>query len=104
MGKVKKFLALWKNETGQIGDTKYKSNGIKVKYKDIYNTTATVGDLFVSASDLLFDLLNQYDSTRELVDIFKYIMYTYTGTVYGITEESQISFMFTVNNYGTSAL
>lgn len=102
--KVEKFLALWKNETGTIGDTNYNSNGKLVAYDDIYNGKTKVGDIFESAPEMTFDLLESSDSTKGLVNIFKYIMYKYTGTDYGITDEAQISFMFDTNTCGTSAI
>lgn len=99
---VKEFLALWKNETGEIGNKVYTSDGKKVKYKDIYHGTSVVGDMFESAPEMTFELLESSDSTKNVVDIFKYIMYIYTGIDYGITEESQIAFMFNTNSYSGS--
>ena len=100
--KVYNFLALWKNETGAIGNTVYKSDGIKVKYSDIYNGTTEVGDIFESAPEMTFELLEKSDNTKSLVDIFKYIMYIYTGIDYGITDASQIAFIFSTVPYGGS--
>lgn len=99
---VEKFLSLWKNETGEIGNKVYKTDGIKVKYKDIYQGNTVVGDMFESAPEMTFQLLESSDSTRGVVDIFKYIMYKYTGIDYGITDESQIAFIFNTNAYGGS--
>lgn len=95
--KVKEFLALWKN-TGGI----YDSNGTLVAYNDIYNGKTRVGDIFESAPEMTFNLLESSDSTKGLVNIFKYIMYVYTGTDYGITDESQIAFIFDISPYGGS--
>lgn len=99
VNKVEKFLALWKNETGNIGDATYDSNGKLVSYNDIYNGKTRVGDIFESAPEMTFDLLESADSTKGLVNIFKYIMYKYTGVDYGITVESQIAFMFDTSPY-----
>ena len=98
--KVYEFLSLWKNSSGNIEDRNYSSNGIKVKYDDTYSTKAVVGDIFESAPEMLFTLLDSSENTRELVDIFKYIMYIYTGTDYGISDETTIANIFDTNPYG----
>lgn len=100
--KVDKFLSYWKNESGIIGDTTYDSNGKKVQYNDIYKGKVCVGDMFESAPEMTFELLASSESTKGIVDIFKYIMHRYTGTDYGITDESQIAFVFDISPYGGS--
>lgn len=94
VSKAYEFLSLWKNKTGEIGNREYDANGIKVKYDDIYNGQTKVGDIFESSPEMFFTVLESSDNTKSLVDIFKYIMYLYTGIDYGITDESQIAFMF----------
>lgn len=94
VSKAYEFLSLWKNKTGAIGNREYDANGIKVKYDDIYNGQTKVGDIFESSPEMFFTVLESSDNTKSLVDIFKYIMYLYTGIDYGITDESQIAFMF----------
>ncbi len=94
---IEEFLSLWKNETGEIGNRKYASDGKKVEYDDIYSSKAVVGDLFESAPEMLFQLLETTDNTRDLVDIFKYIMHIYTDKDYGITEKDQIASAFMMN-------
>lgn len=102
MRNVERFLALWKNETGEIENQIYKSDGKKVKYDDIYKGKIIVGDIFESGPEMWFELLDITDSTKGLVDIFKYIMYLYTGVDYGISEESQISYIFSTVPYAGS--
>lgn len=90
LSKINDFLSLWKNETGETENRNYKSDGKKVEYEDIYEGKIKVGDIFESAPEMFFSLLESSENTRDLVDIFKYIMYVYTGIDYGITEVSQL--------------
>jgi len=90
MSKTRDFLSLWKNRTGTKDDTEYVSDGIKVEYDDIYGGKTKVGDLFENGADVLFQLLESTENTRGLVDVFKYIMHTYTGLDYGITDVSEL--------------
>lgn len=91
------FLGLWKNETGEIDGGEFVSNGKVVRYKDIYHGTTEVGNMFESAPELFFALLEESDNTKNLVDIFKYIMYLYTGIDYGITSDIGMSSIFSTH-------
>ena len=83
------FLGLLSNETGEytLGvQFKSKSAGGKiVKYKDVYNEQAEVGELLENGADLLFELLDSYSSTEGITQVMKYIMWRYSGIDYGVT-------------------
>ena len=48
-----------------------------------YETRKTIID---GAADWVFEMLEENDSTKELVDLTKYLFYKITGTNYGVTE------------------
>lgn len=107
--KLKDFLELLRNETGKIPTSKGSEGGftakdadpsIVVKYADIYEGTIPAGDLLLDNGALmLFELLESAENTQELVNVFKYLAYLYTGTDYGITDVSQIAHLFNVFQY-----
>lgn len=97
--KLNQFLGLLKNTTGEIpalGTTPvFNSNGIVVKYGDIYYGTIPAGDLLLDNGALmLFDLLEKPVNTQNLVNVFKYLAYLYTGTDYGVTDISEFADLF----------
>ena len=68
---------------------------LEEKYKDIYEGTVPVGDLLLDNGALmLFDLLERYENTQSLVNVFKYMAYRYSGTDYGVTDISQLTNLF----------
>ena len=95
--KLKQFLELLRNKTGkrpeEPGDEggftgKDENPSIVVKYDDIYEGTIPAGDLLLdNGAEMLFKLLEQYDNTQGLVNIFKYLAYLYTGKDYGVSLE-----------------
>lgn len=106
LSRVNAFLGQWKNKDGektkdpQADDLLFDSEGTKVKYNDIYSGTSVVGDMFESGAYMVFELLESSESTKKLVNVFKYIMYVYTGTDYGVTEDSMLGFIFSTVPYG----
>ena len=103
--KIDRFLALLRNATGTIPNplhdgvfTGVNDNpSIVVRYKDIYGGTAPVGDFLLNNGALmLFNLLESYDNTQNLVNVFKYMAYKYSGTDYGITDISQLINLFSL--------
>ena len=89
------FLGLLSNEYGQYRrGVRFKAKaagGKVVEYPDLYRGEAGVGELLENGAEMLFDLLESSEYTRDLVDIMRYIMYRYSGNNYGIT-----SFNFSV--------
>ena len=86
--RVKAFLALLKNSEGTIAGhvNGFDSEGIVVEYLDVYDTKGKVGDLLENGAEMLFQLLESSESTEGLADVFRYIMYLYTGRDYGVTD------------------
>lgn len=97
--RINEFLGLWKNSTGLQDGSAYSATGKKVKYADIYGGKTTVGDIFESAPEMLFDVLESSDNTQNLADIFRYIMFIYTGTDYGVTSIDDISLILGTGDY-----
>ncbi len=106
--KMKQFLALLRNETGKIPDplnsgvftARNADPSIVVKYSDIYEGTIPAGDLLLDNGALmLFNLLENSDNTQELVNIFKYLAYLYTGEDYGVTSATEIATLFNTYQY-----
>ena len=100
--KLNQFLGLLKNTTGEVpalGTTPvFDSNGIVVKYGDIYYGTIPAGDLLLDNGALmLFELLEKPVSTQNLVNVFKYLAYLYTGTDYGVTDISALTDIFSLS-------
>lgn len=103
--KLKQFLELLRNKTGEIPEIPGDEGGftgknddpsIVVKYDDIYDGTIPAGDLLLdNGAEMLFKLLEQHDNTQNLVNLFKYLAYLYTGTDYGVTDASQLEAFFT---------
>lgn len=109
------FLGLWKNKDGQYHKyaPKYDSDGKivgvaeeacfdpegkKVGYSDLYgDKKAYVGDLFVNADIMLFELLEMSENTQATSNIMKYILYRYTGTSYGVTNFDILLKMLGIN-------
>lgn len=79
--RIDDFLLLWKDV-----------NGKPVIYKDVYeeigNGEMAVGELFASAPEEFFDILESAESTQNLSEIFRYIMYKYTGVNYGVDDSN----------------
>lgn len=103
---LNEFLKLLKNETGEIPSKaagsvgQFKKDGIVVKYGDIYSGKILAGDLLLdNGAEVMFDLLASSENTQGLVPVFKYLAYLYTGISYGITDVSQIGFLFSANAY-----
>ena len=98
--KLRDFLELLKNDTGNIptsvgSEGGFKQDGKVVMYGDIYKGQIPAGDLLLDNGALmLFELLETNENTQELVNIFKYLAYLYTGTDYGITSVSDIGYIF----------
>lgn len=101
--KIDKFLALLRNKTGTIPNPLHSGEftginddpSIVVRYKDIYEGTVPVGDLLLDNGALmLFDLLERYENTQSLVNVFKYMAYRYSGVDYGVTDISQLTNLF----------
>lgn len=108
--KLKNFLELLRNKTGEIptsigsegGFTAKNANpSVVVKYGDIYDGTIPAGDLLLdNGAEMLFELLELSENTQELVNVFRYLAYLYTGTVHdGITDSSQIAYLFSATPY-----
>ncbi len=113
--KIDKFLALLRNKTGTIPNPLHSGEftginddpSIVVRYKDIYEGTVPVGDLLLDNGALmLFDLLERYENTQSLVNVFKYMAYRYSGTDYGVTDISDLMYIFNLSTisgiYGNS--
>ena len=99
--RIKEFLALLANEKAtveyglQTGEFNREKDSYVVKYDDIYNGDAKVGDLIENGAEMLFKLLDDSTRTECLVNVFKYIIYLYSGNVFdGITSVDQIDSMF----------
>lgn len=98
--KLKNFLELLKNNTGNIprfvgSEGGFKQDGIVVEYGDIYKGHIAAGDLLLDNGALmLFEILESNDSTQSLVNVFKYLAYLYTGVDYGVTDISDIEYIF----------
>lgn len=92
--KIKEFLSLLKNTEGTITGCAdgYNSEGKVVEYDDIYFSKAKVGNLLENGAEMLFQLLESSESTSGLADVFRYIMYIYTGIDYGVTSLDFYSF------------
>lgn len=116
--KADKFFALLKNDGGTIpGPAKagtiegagpkyenYKSSGKEVVYIDIYTRDAEanlstdekvgskVGDLLTGTVDMFCQMLHGLDeervTTSSLEQDYRYIMYLYSGTEYGVTKDN----------------
>lgn len=102
--KLKQFLSLLKNEDGQKpavpSASLFKQDGKVVGYGDIYDGDVPVGDmLFKNGALMLFNLLESSENTQNLVNVFKYLAYLYSGQDYGITSADQIAFLFSTNQY-----
>lgn len=104
--KIDRFLALLRNATGTIPNplhdgvfTGVNDNpSIVVRYKDIYGGTAPVGDFLLNNGALmLFNLLESYDNTQNLVNVFKYMAYKYSGTDYGVTDINDLMYIFSLS-------
>lgn len=113
--KIDKFLALLRNKTGTIPNPLHSGEftginddpSIVVRYKDIYEGTVPVGDLLLDNGALmLFDLLERYENTQSLVNVFKYMAYRYSGTDYGVTDINDLMYIFNLSTisgiYGNS--
>lgn len=115
--KLKQFLELLRNKTGEIPENPGDSGGytgkkedpsIVVRYDDIYDGTIPAGDLLLDNGALmLFELLESAENTQELVNVFKYLAYLYTGTAYdGVTDLEDLSYILSLNSrtalYGNS--
>lgn len=85
--RIKEFLGLLKNTEGTIAGSAdgYNPTGKVVEYYDIYFSKAKVGNLLENGAEMLFQLLESSESTAGLADVFRYIMYLYTGIDYGVT-------------------
>lgn len=101
--KIEKFLALLRNKDGKIPDPlnsgvfteKNDNPSIVVRYGDIYNGTIPVGDLLLdNGARMLFELLDTSENTKQLVPLFKYMAYRYSGVDYGVTDISQLTNLF----------
>lgn len=101
--KIEKFLALLRNKDGEIPDPlnsgvfteKNDNPSIVVRYGDIYNGTIPVGDLLLdNGARMLFELLDTSENTKQLVPLFKYMAYRYSGVDYGVTDISQLASLF----------
>lgn len=93
--KIYQFLSLLRNATGTKDGgsftTKDENPSIVVRYKDIYEGTVPVGDLLLDNGALmLFELLERYTNTQELVPIFKYMAFLYSGKSYDIETIDQL--------------
>lgn len=107
--KIYNFLELLRNGTGKIptsigseGGFKGKSENpsIVVMYEDIYDGQAPVGNMLLDNGALmLFQLLESSENTNQLVSIFQYMAYLYSGVDYGITDVSQIVHLFNSFQY-----
>lgn len=104
--KIEKFLALLRNKEGKIPDPlnsgvfteKNDNPSIVVRYGDIYNGTIPVGDLLLdNGARMLFELLDTSENTKQLVPLFKYMAYRYSGVDYGVTEISSFMDIFDLN-------
>lgn len=101
--KIEEFLALLRNKDGKIPDPlnsgvfteKNDNPSIVVRYGDIYNGTIPVGDLLLdNGARMLFELLDTSENTKQLVPLFKYMAYRYSGVDYGVTDISQLASLF----------
>lgn len=83
-----KFLGLLRNQTGTyVKGAPFKSDGIKVKYDDIYGGQSVVGDLLVNGSDMLFQFMESTTSyNKGLESVMKYILYRYSNEDFGVTD------------------
>ena len=104
--KIEEFLALLRNKDGKIPDPlnsgvfteKNDNPSIVVRYGDIYNGTIPVGDLLLdNGARMLFELLDTSENTKQLVPLFKYMAYRYSGVDYGVTEISSFMDIFDLN-------
>ena len=96
------FLAYLKNDTGEkptvLTPQTFNKDGKVVMYGDIYQGQIAAGDLLLdNGAEMLFDLLERYDGTKKLVNVFKYMAYLYTGHDYGITSEDQLGSIFSLS-------
>ncbi len=101
------FLALLRNNRGAIpgsvhadGSEYFTERGddpsIVVKYGDIYEGDILAGDLLLdNGARMLFELLEMSENTQNLVNVFKYLAWRYTGVDYGVTDVNQIVNSFT---------
>lgn len=105
--KIEEFLALLRNKDGKIPDPlnsgvfteKNDNPSIVVRYGDIYNGTIPVGDLLLdNGARMLFELLDTSENTKQLVPLFKYMAYRYSGVDYGVTEISSFMDIFNLNS------
>ena len=106
--KLMGFLAILKNETGERDGGPFKKDGKVVYYGDIYDGQSAAGDLLLDNGAItMFELLEASDNTQNLVNVFKYLAYLYSGMeYYGITRESQLGYIFNLSGttgfYGNS--
>lgn len=89
--KESEFLGLWRNEKGEYelgADFKSEKNGGKLVYYDIPNSRTKQSPMIniYSLKNILFQILENDESTQNYANIMKYLLYKYDGRDYGVTE------------------